>query len=161
MQYNLIMNYLTTKPVGLYVLVFSTAIVLHILWPWPFFPELQPVWITLAVILLAVVGAVNTWITRLYRQHRTPYDPDEAPVALITKGPYRYSRNPIYVLLVLSMVSLGLLLMSTWLLGGSAVLAMALHYVVIIKEEDELRTHFPHDYETYAQKTPRWLVIND
>jgi protein-S-isoprenylcysteine O-methyltransferase Ste14 len=81
-------------------------------------------------------------------------------VKLITEGPYRFSRNPIYVLLAFSMLSLGLLLMSVWLIGGSVLLVVVLHHRVIPGEENELRTRFPVQYNAYRQKTPRWLFIN-
>ncbi|MDG5765875.1 isoprenylcysteine carboxylmethyltransferase family protein [Balneolales bacterium ANBcel1] len=77
--------------------------------------------------------------------------------ALVTDGPYRHSRNPMY--LSLSLVLIGWAIFLSDLL---CLMLMPLFYIYmtrfqIISEERALREKFGEDYDAYTDRTPRWL----
>lgn len=74
---------------------------------------------------------------------------------LITKGPFQYSRNPIYVGLILMTVGL-LVSVRSYLLPLSLV-QIIFFYKSILKEEKLLERYFGKDYINYKSKVPRFI----
>ncbi|PJK14111.1 protein-S-isoprenylcysteine methyltransferase [Lysobacteraceae bacterium NML07-0707] len=108
--------------------------------------------------LLANIGLLLAlWCIWLFWQRRTTLMPGGSPSRLVIRGPYRYSRNPMYLSLVLSYLGLALMLDVPWgWLTGMAALWL-LHNRVIPHEEAVLRTQFGRDYDDYQQRVRRWL----
>jgi protein-S-isoprenylcysteine O-methyltransferase Ste14 len=77
--------------------------------------------------------------------------------AIVTTGPYRLTRNPIY--LAFSLLQLGLaLLVGSWWLLATLVLAFALmHWIVVPREERYLEARFGNEYRRYKTSVRRWL----
>lgn len=77
--------------------------------------------------------------------------------AIVTTGPYRYSRNPIYV--ALTLLYLGIILMDTNLWGIPALLPVLYLMTtgVILREEAYLEKKFGQEYLDYKDRTGRWL----
>ena len=116
-----------------------------------------PLWWGLGV-LLAVAGvALIGWSAWWFWVHRTPIEPHHDPRALITEGPYRFSRNPIY--LGDALVLLGLIFY--WDAVLSLPLVPIFVWIIerrfIIPEENRLRRKFRADFARYEQKVRRWL----
>lgn len=110
-----------------------------------------------ALLVAAGVGVVLV-CSRVFRRTGggTPV-PIEPPAHLVASGPYRYSRNPIYVADVA--ILLGFFALSgvpTLLLYALAV-AAGLHAFVVWLEEPQLRRRFGVDYARYLARVPRWL----
>jgi protein-S-isoprenylcysteine O-methyltransferase Ste14 len=107
------------------------------------------------LMLLAVglfVAAVRT-----FRAAGTPVPGNQPTTAIVRKGPYRFSRNPIY--LAFSLFQLGL---SVWLnsLGILMTLIPAIGLmalVVIPREERYLEVRFPSEYSSYRAAVHRWI----
>lgn len=111
----------------------------------------------LAVALALGGVALAVWAVMAFRAHRTSVVPHQIPEALITTGPFRFSRNPIYLADV--MVLLGAVL---WFGAWPAMVVVAAFIFLvssrfILPEEARLRTHFPVEYAQYARLTRRWL----
>lgn len=84
--------------------------------------------------------------------------PTNLPVnALVVVGPYRFSRNPIYVGMTTIYVGLGLLLNCGWVLILAIPLLLVMRYGVIAREERYLEGKFGEDYRAYKAKVRRWL----
>ena len=97
------------------------------------------------------------WGAMQFRHHDTTIIPFEQSTAMITKGPYRYSRNPLYL-------SMTLLLTGIWALLGTLSPVVAVVLFVwwistrfIAKEERHLEAQFGHTYLEYKAKVRRWL----
>ena len=75
---------------------------------------------------------------------------------LITRGPYRWIRNPLYAAGGLIFTGLGLIAASWFLVGGAA-LAMVLVRLRLPKEEAQLEDRFGQDYRDYVRRTGRFL----
>ena len=77
---------------------------------------------------------------------------------IATDGPYAYTRNPFYVLIVfVQMPAVAILCDCAWLIFAIAPLFVWLSKVVIPGEEAFLARHYGAQYETYMETTPRWL----
>jgi protein-S-isoprenylcysteine O-methyltransferase Ste14 len=95
-------------------------------------------------------------VTR-FRAAGTPVPARKPTTAIVTTGPYRFTRNPIY--LAFSLLQLGLaLLVGSWWLLATLVLAFALmHWIVVPREERYLEARFGDEYRRYKASVRRWL----
>lgn len=85
-------------------------------------------------------------------------DPAESIVPrLITSGPYRYVRNPIYLSVLLVMLGLALAIPLTGLFLAGAILLAWWNFVVIPPEERELAARFGDEYARYRAQTMRFM----
>ena len=91
------------------------------------------------------------------RQSHTPVEPWKTPVQLVTSGPFRFSRNPIYVMFILVLISIGIAANSIWFLAASPLLVLLLDRVVITREEAWLEELFGSEYTSYKSRVRRWL----
>ena len=92
-----------------------------------------------------------------FRRHETPFNPHQPSTALITAGPYRYSRNPIYLALNLLYAGLSIAADNPWTLAMLAPALIVMHYGVITREERYLERKFPDAYRRYKATVRRWL----
>jgi protein-S-isoprenylcysteine O-methyltransferase Ste14 len=148
-------NFGLVRPPFVYLSSIALGLVIHSAWPVRFVPPSISTPVGAMLTLLAVglfVAAVRT-----FRAAGTPVPGNRPTTAIVRTGPYRFSRNPIY--LAFSLFQLGL---SVWLdsLGllltlTAAVSLMAL--VVIPREERYLEARFPVEYSSYRAAVRRWL----
>jgi protein-S-isoprenylcysteine O-methyltransferase Ste14 len=92
-----------------------------------------------------------------FRRSKTSIVPIRSADALVLSGPYRYSRNPMYVSLALLTIGCGLLLATWWPILLLVPTLVIVQQFVILPEERYLRRRFGTDYETYAGRVRRWL----
>lgn len=110
-------------------------------------------------IILVVAGALlRGWATSvvLSKGEGTPIYPFE-PARLVTAGPYRATRNPLYLAKLAVLAGIGALLRSPAIAVLAVAWGAALHAVVVPAEELWLHRHFGEEYRTYAARVPRWL----
>jgi protein-S-isoprenylcysteine O-methyltransferase Ste14 len=114
--------------------------------------------ITLAGGTLIVLAIINDmWCFALFIAARTTVMPNRAVTRMITTGPYRFSRNPIYVSHVVLTGAIGLIAHSPFVLLLLPVLVLAFARLSILPEERYLERHFGDDFRAYAARTRRWL----
>jgi len=91
--------------------------------------------------------------------HRAGTDvrPDKPDTALITSGPYRYTRNPLYIVLSLTQVTAALWLDNAWVLILVVPSVVVITQYAITREECYLEKRFGQDYLDYKQRVRRWL----
>ena len=83
--------------------------------------------------------------------------PDRPDAALVATGPYRRSRNPIYLGYTLFTVALGLMSGNSWFFMAALVSLAATRLLAIPSEERHLEARFGFDYEHYRKRTRRWF----
>lgn len=99
---------------------------------------------------------VTTAVARI-RRRGTTLVPHRPVTRLLTDGPYRLSRNPMYTGLALTYVGATLLVGTWWPLLTLPAAGIAIWILFVAPEERYLATRFGQDYTTYTQKTRRWL----
>lgn len=108
-------------------------------------------------LLLATGTGLMVWAALTMRRARTTIIPGRRPGALVTGGPFRLSRNPIYLADLLLFLGLMLALGS---LAGVALLpglVLLLTRRFILPEEEMIARAFPAAYSDYRQKVRRWI----
>lgn len=108
-----------------------------------------------AVLAVAAVALVAWGIATLLAA-RTPVEPGHVPSVLVTSGPYRYTRNPLYLGQLLFLLGLGFAAFP-WLLPGAVIQALLLDRLVIPSEERRIAGHFGDAWAGYARRVRRWL----
>jgi protein-S-isoprenylcysteine O-methyltransferase Ste14 len=99
----------------------------------------------------------NGWSLWLFSRHETGLLPGQATHALIEEGPYRLSRNPLYVGLLALYLGLALLAPTFWGLVLFPAAVLLLLWGAIRPEERFLRDRFGATYENYTRRVRRWL----
>ncbi|MEZ5899753.1 MAG: isoprenylcysteine carboxylmethyltransferase family protein [Hyphomicrobiaceae bacterium] len=99
-----------------------------------------------------IVSAILT-----LRGHETTVMPDKMSSVLVTDGPYRFFRNPIYLGEVMAMFGLAELSKNIWFVIAGAAFALAVTVLQILPEERHLEARFGKDYLDYKQRARRWL----
>ena len=108
--------------------------------------------------LLVGVGlALFCWTLATFWRHRTTVNPYKAASRLCTGGPFRFSRNPIYVGDWFILAGAALLLQTAWPLLFAPLVWLALRYGVIRHEEAHLEAKFGDAYRDYRARVRRWL----
>ncbi|RED13944.1 methyltransferase family protein [Pontivivens insulae] len=143
------------------------------------FPDLPPIWLaaalgvswilaTYAPMLRFDVGllanvvfwaglAVIAWAVWWFFRRKTPVEPHHTPKVLLVEGPFRFSRNPIYV--GLTMILIGVTAGWGAISGLFTIPAFILiiHSRFVLKEEDALRETFGAEADDYIARTRRWV----
>ena len=109
-----------------------------------------------ALFLLAWLGMMG-WALATFRAARTTLVPNKPASALATNGPYRMTRNPMYVSLLALYVGATLLLNSWWPFLFLPLVLFAVQRFVIAREEQYLASAFPVDYPAYCARVRRWI----
>lgn len=108
------------------------------------------------VLALAGLG-LEIFVARAMTRAGTTIKPYKRPTALVTSGPFRASRNPFYLGLLLFFGGLLLMLSMDWLLLVMPLYWLALDRLVVPHEEAALAKAFGPDWLAYAARVRRWL----
>ncbi|MEO8481448.1 MAG: isoprenylcysteine carboxylmethyltransferase family protein [Acidobacteriota bacterium] len=92
-----------------------------------------------------------------FARSRTAVIPNRPARTLVRSGPYRFTRNPMYVGLTMGYVGVALLMNWVWPLILLPVVLMVLTAAVIRREEAHLRSAFGSQFDDYARRVRRWL----
>ncbi len=107
---------------------------------------------------LAVLGlAFGGWAFVTFVRAKTTPHPNHPVSALVTWGPYRISRNPMYVGLSVFTAGLALVANTPWLLAAIPPACLALRRLVIDREEAYLERKFGDEYRAFLARTRRWI----
>lgn len=114
-------------------------------------------WLAIPIALLgfaiAIAGVVG------FRKARTtvnPLNPSKA-TSLVTAGIYRYTRNPMYLGMLLVTIAFAVSLSSYWSFIGVVVFALYITRFQIVPEERAMRELFGAEFTQYCSQTSRWL----
>jgi protein-S-isoprenylcysteine O-methyltransferase Ste14 len=108
--------------------------------------------------VLFVVGAIIAgWGLVLFHKARTTTTPGKASKALVTRGPYRCTRNPMYVGLTIAYLGeMGMLVEIAPIIPLFLVIAYV-NWIVVPVEERQLLGLFGEDYARYCERVGRWV----
>jgi protein-S-isoprenylcysteine O-methyltransferase Ste14 len=108
-------------------------------------------------ILVAAGAALSASVVRCFSRAGTPVSPLSGSRALVTDGPYRYSRNPDYIGQTLIYAGTSMLANQWWPLLVLPFTLMLLTRGVIEREERYLARQFGAPYREYMERVPRWI----
>lgn len=108
--------------------------------------------------VLIVAGMlVLLWALLTFARARTAIFPSRPARTIVATGPYRFSRNPMYVGLSAIYIGLALLMSRAWPLLLLPLVLLALYALVIRREEHYLGHAFAEEYGAYRSRVRRWL----
>jgi protein-S-isoprenylcysteine O-methyltransferase Ste14 len=124
--------------------------------PLPFVPAAVPAgWLggTVLVVALALFAWAIATITRAGSNVPT----NRPTISIVDTGPYRFTRNPIYLGMMLGLVGLAIAFDSAWPLVTLVPFALVIRYGVVAREEAYLERMFGEVYRRYRARVRRWL----
>jgi protein-S-isoprenylcysteine O-methyltransferase Ste14 len=140
-------------------LVYGASIVTGLLlafgWPLPFLPRRLAALLGSVLVVVAVV--VFAYAIRTFQTAGTPVPGNKPTTVLVRTGPYRCSRNPIYVAFSLFQLGIASWVNSVWLIATLIAAVALMAAVVIPREERYLARRFGADYVEYKRAVRRWL----
>jgi protein-S-isoprenylcysteine O-methyltransferase Ste14 len=140
------------RPPLVYAGAIALGLLLHVAWPVGFVSSGV---LGGATVLIAVALFVSA--ARTLRAAGTPVPGDRPTTAIVRAGPYRYSRNPIYLAFSLLHLGVAFWFNSLWLLVTLVPAVGLMSFVVIPREERYLEARFPSEYVPYKGAVRRWL----
>jgi protein-S-isoprenylcysteine O-methyltransferase Ste14 len=143
------------RPPLVYLVCIAIGWALQFFWPLPFVPRVLAV----PVGVLLVVAAVALFASAVgkFRAAGTPVPGHQATTAIVRAGPYRFSRNPIYLAFSLLHLGIAVWANSGWLLATLIAAVAVIAGVVIPREERYLERRFGAEYLDYKNSVRRWL----
>ena len=108
------------------------------------------------LILACSVGLVVSARIFFKRTGQSPIPWKPTP-ELILQGPYRFTRNPMYVGVTLFVVGLGLTVNNIWISLFAAPALLAVHFIAVLPEERYLAEKFGEDYRSFRARVRRYL----
>jgi len=142
-------------PPKLLLLSVLGSIALHYLIP---IVQLVSFPLTLAGIIFVVAGwALTLWSERVIESHGTALHCMKKPTALVTVGPFCYSRNPFYLGYLMITIGAAVMLGSLTSLIGPLFFIISVNGWVIPGEELRLQQIFADDYDEYRRRVRRWI----
>ncbi len=100
--------------------------------------------------------ALVAWAISRFRAAATPVPTIEPTRAIVADGPYRFSRNPIYLAMALLHAGIAVAADNAWILALLAPTLIVIRYGVIAREERYLERKFGADYLAYKARVRRW-----
>ena len=143
------------RPPLAWALAVIAAFALDWLVPLPFVPAAVPAgWLGGAACVAAL--ALFAWaIATIMRAGSNV--PTRPTTSIVDTGPYRFTRNPIYVGMMLALVGLAIAFDSLWPLVMLVPFALVIRYGVVAREEAYLERKFGEVYRRYRARVRRWL----
>jgi len=128
------------------------------LWAWAPLLAKFPAWLRYLGLPFILIGCVlGLWTDHLFKRAGTTIKPFEESSALIVSGPYRLSRNPIYLGMVLALFGFGLVLGALTPVLVIIPFAFLIDRLFIRAEEAALEAKFGDIYRSFTSRVRRWL----
>jgi len=143
------------RPPFVYLISLVSGTVIHLVVPLSFLP--QKLAMPLGVLLVAVAIALFSYSVAKFRAVGTPVPARKPTTAIVRAGPYRFSRNPIYLAFSSFQLGIAIWVNSVWLVVTLVVAVMLINSVVIPREEQYLERKFGAQYLDYKASVRRWL----
>jgi protein-S-isoprenylcysteine O-methyltransferase Ste14 len=132
------------------------GLALNWLVPAPFLPaDLPAAWLGAMVFVLALALAAWAIVTMTRAGSNVPTN--LPTTTIVESGPYRFTRNPIYLGMFVGLIGLAIAFDDLWLLMLLVPFALVIRYGVVAREEAYLERKFGDAYRGYRARVRRWL----
>ena len=123
---------------------------------WPTFPGAHLV--PLGIVLTVGGFAPTLWAATLFRREGTEIKPTSATNAkLVIRGPYAFTRNPMYLGLVIISLGIAFWVGAIWMFAAPVLTFATANWVHIPFEEAKMRRQFGAAFDDYTRKIRRWV----
>src|SRR5438034_2934882 len=143
------------RPPLLYLTSLVSGAVIQLATPFPFLPGTLAV--PLGAPLVVVAIALFAYSVTTFRAAGTPVPARKPTTVIVRTGPYRFSRNPIYLAFSIFQLGIASWVNSLWLIATLIAAVALMASVVIPREERYLERRFGADYLDYKRSVRRWL----
>jgi protein-S-isoprenylcysteine O-methyltransferase Ste14 len=143
------------RPPFVYLISLIVGVLIQLAIPLPFLP--RPLAMPLGAALIVVAVALLAYSVAEFRIAGTPVPARKPTTVIVRTGPYRFSRNPIYLAFSLLQLGVAIWVNSLWLLATLVGAVTLNHYVVIAREERYLERRFGAQYLDYKASVRLWL----
>jgi protein-S-isoprenylcysteine O-methyltransferase Ste14 len=143
------------RPPFVYLISLLSGTVIHLAVPLRLLPVIIAV--PLGVPLVVVAIALFSYSVAKFRAAGTPLPARKPTTAIVRTGPYRFSRNPIYLAFSLFQLGIAIWAGSVWLLATLVGAVALINFVVIPREEQYLERKFGAEYLDYKASVRRWI----
>jgi protein-S-isoprenylcysteine O-methyltransferase Ste14 len=142
-------------PPLIYLAALLIVLVLRWFWPMPIFGRAFTLWVGLAAVALGVGSAI--WGRRTMHAAGTNINPSLPATTIVDSGPFRFSRNPLYVSLTLIYLGLTVAFDTWWGIVVLVPVVVVMHRGVVLREERYLDRKFGESYRLYRSTVRRYL----
>ncbi len=142
-------------PPVVYLVPLVAGLILHWVFPVRFLHDGFQLGIGLPLVGVGIILAV--WAVRTFRRVGTSVNIYKPTKVIAIEGPFRFSRNPMYLSLSLAYVGIAVSLNALWALLLLPIALFLTQYGVIIREEHYLERKFGEEYLQYKRRVRRWL----
>jgi protein-S-isoprenylcysteine O-methyltransferase Ste14 len=146
-------------PPAVPVLTILLGIALQAVWPIQVIaviPRSARFWLGGLLVAGAVLG-LGLWAVVLFRRSGQDENPWKPTPRIVERGPFRITRNPMYLQMVLVCLGVALILANTWILMLTPIAGWVLQRFAILPEEAYLERKFGDTYRAYRRRVRRWL----
>ena len=142
-------------PPLVYIAGFGLGLLIELVVPSPHLPA----WLRIigASAGLALLVLLDTNAMLRFRRRGTPVNPARPAEALVTDGPYRFTRNPMYLGMACAYAGLALATGALWSLAVLPLVILVVDRAIVPREEAHLATSIGEEYERYRRTVRRWL----
>jgi protein-S-isoprenylcysteine O-methyltransferase Ste14 len=124
---------------------------------WPLSRVLEPPYRYSGIIVIALSIALILWAALLFKRADTGIVPFTPATSLVAVGPYRFTRNPMYLGMAGMLLGVALLFGTLAPLVAVPIFVALIQWRFILAEEAMLATNFGQAYEDYKARVRRWL----
>jgi protein-S-isoprenylcysteine O-methyltransferase Ste14 len=148
-------NVIIPPPIA-WALAVAAGLAADWLYPWQFVPaSISRIWVGGGVFVVGFALAI--WAVVTMRRAGTRVEPYKPTTTIVANGPYRFTRNPIYIGMFLGQAGLAIGLDDLWVLATLVPFYLVIRYGVIAREEAYLDRKFGAVYLGYKSRVRRWL----
>ena len=144
------------RPPIAWALAFAAGLAIDRLYPLRWIPATWPK-VLIGGIVFVAAFALAIWAIVTFRKAGTRVETTEPTMAIATHGPYRFTRNPIYLGMFLGQTGLAIGFDNPWILAILIPFYLVLRYGVVAREEAYLARKFGGVYLDYKSRVRRWL----
>ena len=141
-----------------FVLTYLVGLLFQVLLPFNLISAETIIYVRILGVVLFVTGTIfATWSLVIFHKARTTTTPGESSEKIVTHGPYRFTRNPMYVSLFLAYLGEAGILAQLWPVIVFPLIFAYVNWVIIPLEEEVLKNDFKDDYVNYCSQVRRWF----
>jgi protein-S-isoprenylcysteine O-methyltransferase Ste14 len=144
------------RPPLAWALAVIVGLALDWLLPLPFLPDGLPAAL-LGEMVFVIALALFAWAIMTMTRAGSSVPTNRPTTTIVDTGPFRFTRNPIYMGMFLGLIGLAIGFDNLWLLATLVPFVLVIRYGVVAREEDYLERKFGDVYRGYRSRVRRWL----